>query len=170
MAKETLDFSNVKEGGGRFNKKRQPEGDYKAKIIKVENVTKKDNKKKKMWLFSIQVKTGIYPLYCGFGEAELWKIRQLWAAAGVNIPKKRVSLDPNTVVNKEIAVTLEDDEYDNKQQSTIAATFPLSDLDGDIDMEDDEGVEEEPKAKKKKKKKAKQAADEDMDEIDISDV
>jgi hypothetical protein len=170
MATETLDFSNVKEGGGRFNKKRQPEGDYKAKITKVENVTKKDNKKKKMWLFTISVKTGSYPLYCGFGENELWKIRQLWAAAGVNIPKKRVQLDPSSVVNKEIAVTLEDDEYDNKQQSTIAATFPLSDLDGDIDMDDDEGVEEAPKKKKKKKGKKVALADEDMDEIDISDV
>jgi hypothetical protein len=180
MAKgaQTLDFTNVKEGGGRFNKKRQEQGDYKAKILKVENVSKKGDKSRKMWLFSIKAGTGVYPLYCGFNENELWKIRQLWAAVGKNVPKKRVMVDPNTIVGLELAVTLEDDEYDNKQQSTIASTFPLSDLDSDIDDTDEEGTDEEdvedeepaPKAKKKKKKKAKAADDEDLEELDIDDV
>ena len=33
--KQNLDFTNVKDGGGRWNKKRFPEDDYRAKIAKM---------------------------------------------------------------------------------------------------------------------------------------
>lgn len=159
MAKEgkaqaaVVDFSNVKEGGN-FNKKHYPPGDYLAKVVKVQDVTKKDDKKVKMWLFTIEVKTGRYPYYVTPGaENQAWKVRNLFVAAGINVPKKRVNVDPNKVVGKEIGVTLDDEEYDGKMQSVIAATFPTSELDGDEpDGDEEEEVEDEPKAKKKKAK------------------
>lgn len=130
-----LDFTNVKEGGGSFNKKRQPEGDYRAKITKVQDSpSKKDNVMQ--WLFTIEVNGATYPYYCKHQENQLWKIRNLFVAAGISIPKKRVNVDPNKVVGKIIGVTLEDDEYEGKMQSNIAATFPASELDGD-DSEDE---------------------------------
>lgn len=149
-----MDFTNVKDGGN-FNKKRQPAGDYRAKIIKVEDTTKKDDEKVKMWLFHITVKSGTYPYYCTYtAENQLWKIRNLFIAAGINVPKKKMAIDPNKVVGREIGVTLEDDEYDGKAQSSIASTFPTSELEADApDDADDEAEEvEEPKAKKKKAK------------------
>lgn len=191
MAKDsqTLDFTNVKDGGGQFNKRRQPEGDYRGTILKVVTVSKKDNKRIKQWLFSIKVGTGVYPYYCGFEENVLWKIRNLFVAAGMNVPKKKVSVDPNKIVGKDIGVTLEDDEYEGKQQSVIASTFPVSELesdgeedeeeeeeesedeedeDEDEDEEEDEDDEEEeepePPKKKGKKKKA------DLEELDIEDI
>lgn len=131
-----LDFTNVKDGGGAFNKRRQPEGDYKAKITKVVDApSKKDGVM--MWLFTIEVGTGTYPYYCKHAENQLWKIRNLMVAAGISVPKKRVKVDPNTLVGKVIGVTLEDDEYDGKLQSNVAATFPASEVDGD-DLGDDE--------------------------------
>lgn len=149
MAKaQVLDMTNVSEGR-MFNKKRYPEGDYPGTITKVDDVRKKDDKSKKMWLFTIKVKGGVYPYYCGFGEKELWKIKNLWVAAGVALPAKKVKMDPNKLVNKEIGVTLEDDEYDGKAQSSIASTFPVSELEGIDDVDE----EEEPKAKKGKKDK-----------------
>jgi hypothetical protein len=170
-----LDFTNVKEGGS-FNKRHQAPGDYKAKVTKVaDEKSKKDGVK--MWLFTIEVGSGTYPLYCKHEENQLWKIRNLFVAAGINVPKKRVNVDPNKVVGKTIAVTLEDDEYEGKMQSTVAATFPVSELEatedeGDddeddteedtpsADDDDDEDEEEapQPKAKKKKEKKAKEAS------------
>lgn len=155
-----MDFTNVKDGGN-FNKKRQQSGDYRAKIVKVEDTTKKDDTSVKMWLFHIQVGSGTYPYYCTYtAENQLWKIRNLFIAAGINVPKKRVAIDPNKVVGREIGVTLEDDEYDGKKQSNIASTFPTSELTGDApdgaeDDDDEDDVEEAPK--KKKGKKAKEA-------------
>jgi hypothetical protein len=195
-AKQALDFTGVRDGGGLFNKKRQLAGDYRAKVTKVVSApAKKDGKMQ--WLFTIQVGTGSYPYYCKLVPEQLWKLRNLLMAAGLNVPKQRVSVDPNKVVNREIAVTLDDDEYDDgdkvHKQSAITATFPLAELDEDAqrDDEDDEDEEDEapqktqkrakvvededddeeeqvkPKAKAKAKKKRKVAKDEDLDELEI---
>jgi hypothetical protein len=196
MAKaHALDFTDVKEGGGRFRKTAYPPGDYPAKITKVEDAKKKaDNAP--MWLFSIQVKAGTYPYYCTFDANTLWKIRNLCVAAGVSVPRKRVKIDPNKLVGKDIGVTLDEEEYEGKMQGVVAATFPTSELDGDgseeedADSEEEEEEEEEeetaadddeeeedeedeaPPPKKKKKKKTKKVVDEeeDLEELDIEDV
>lgn len=167
-----LDFTNVKDGGGSFNKKRQPEGDYKAKVTKVVDApSKKDNVPQ--WLFTIEAGTGTYPYYCKHQENQLWKIRNLLVAAGISVPKKRVKVDPNMVVGKTIGITLEDDEYDGKMQSNVAAVFPASELSGDVDDEDteEETDEEEdeddtppPPAKKKKAPEPEPEDDDDEEE------
>jgi len=189
-----LDFTNVKEGGGNFNKKRQPEGDYRAKITKVQDApAKKDGVMQ--WLFTIEVGSGTYAYYCKHEENQLWKIRNLLVAAGLNVPKKKVKVDPNKLIGKEIAVTLEDDEYDGKPQSNIAATFPLNELEDDdvpdeaedededdtppppkkkaapAPVEEDEDEDEEPAPPPKKKKApAPVEDDDDLEEIDIDDT
>lgn len=168
-----VDFTNVKEQGDVFNKKRQREGDYKATIKSVQDSpSKKDNVNQ--WLFTIQVGTGTYPYYCKMQENQFWKIRNLLQAAGMNVPKKRVKVDPNKLVGRNIAVTLEDDEYDGKAQSNIAHTFALADLeddstpaeaeDGSDDPDDDEDEEEAPKPAKKAKAPPVPVDDDDEDE------
>lgn len=193
-----LDFTNVKEGG-TFNKKHQAPGDYKAKVMKVVDApSKKDGVAQ--WLFTISVNEGLYPYYCKHQENQLWKIRNLLVAAGISVPKKRVKVDPNMVVGKVIGVTLDDDEYEGKMQSNIAATFPASELEGADDDADDAEEEEDddeeptpPPAKKAKaapapveeddddeddeepvavvKKKTKAApVDDDLEELDVEDL
>lgn len=193
-----LDFTNVKDGGN-FNKKHQAPGDYKAKVVKVDDVAKKDDPSVKMWLFTIQVGTGTYPYYCTYtAENQLWKIRNLFVAAGINIPKKRMAVDPNKVVGKAIGVTLEDEEYEGKMQSVVQSTFPTSELEGDggsDEADDDEGeaeleevdtpqAEEKPKKKakdveapqegkkdkKKKDKKKDSVSDKELEELEIEDI
>lgn len=174
-AKEAVvDFTNVKDGGGSFNKKRQPAGDYKAKVIKVEDaVSKKDNIGQ--WLFTITAGDGgSYPYYCKHVENQYWKIRNLLIAAGIAVPKKKVKVNPNILVGKTIAVTLEDDEYDGKLQSNIAATFPISELGDQADDEDasddsDDDDDEEPTPPPAKKKKAPEPEPEDDDDDDDED-
>lgn len=156
-----LDFTNVKEGGGNFNKKRQPEGDYKAKILKVQDSPAKGDGIMQ-WLFTLEVGTGVYPYYCKHQENQLWKIRNLFTAAGISIPKKRVNVDPNKVVGKVIGVTLEDDEYEGKLQSNIAATFPASELEGD----DDEDTEDEAEVEDDAEEEVEVEADEDEEEVE----
>lgn len=162
---KALDFSNVKDGG-TFNKKHQAPGDYPATVVKVADAkSKKDDAL--MWLFTIKVGTGLYPYYCKLEENQLWKIRNLFTAAGMNVPKKRVNVDPNKVVGKKIGVTLEDEEYEGKMQSNVTATFPTSELedpdlsDGEEDEDtetadsgaDEDQADEPPKKKKSKKNK-----------------
>lgn len=187
VTKHVVDFSDVQDSGGRrFSKKRQPEGDYRAKIVAVEDSpSSKDGVAQ--YLFTIQVGRHTYPYYCKLQKNQLWKLRGLLKAAGLNVPSKRVNVDPTKAVNKEVAVTLEDDEYEGKPQSTVEAVFPLSELnegveDQDEDTEEEveeteeeetEEEEEEEPAPKPKKKKAAPAPvidDDELDELEVEDL
>mgnify|MGYP001405319969 CR=1 FL=1 len=156
MAKAAnLDFTNVKDGGN-FSKRHQPAGDYPGTITKVQDAKAKSDGTG-MWLFTIEVNGATYPLYCKFQENQLWKIRNLAVAAGMNVPKKRIKLDPNKLVGRSIGVTLEDEEYEGKMQSVVQATFPTSEL-GDSPIADDDDDDDEPPTSSKKKGKGKKAA------------
>ena len=188
-SKKALDFSDVKDGS-IFSTTHLEEGDYLAKIIQVEDRPAKDDED--MWVFAIQLqdrKSAVYPFYCKLVENQLWKLRNLLIAAGKSVPKKRVAVDPNSIVGKTIGVTLEDDEYEGRLKSSIAAVFPASELADDadpdedtaeeleLDEDEDDEEEEAPKkkakaapAKKSKSKKAKKKADDDDDELDLDDL
>lgn len=178
-ASQVLDFTDVKDGGS-FNKKRVPGGDYEARITKVADAPtkKKDDGTggEPQWLYTIEL-TKVYtdrkfPFYCKLTANQLWKLRNLFIAAGKPIPKKKVKLNPNLVVGKIIGVTLEDDEYEGKLQSNVVQTFPASDLVGsdddepedeyDEEAEDDE--EEEPAPAPARRKKAAPAPVEEEEE------
>jgi hypothetical protein len=192
-----LDFTKVKDGQ-MFSKRHQPAGDYLGKVTKVQDAKSKSDEAE-MWLFTIDVNGATYPLYCKLTENQLWKVRNLFTAGGINVPKKRVNVDPNKVVGRNIGVTLEDDEYEGKIQSVVQATFPVSELDmettesGDtddddeddedeppkkgkkskvVDDDDDEDEDEEPAPKKKGKNKGKKgkSSDDELDALDIDDI
>src|SRR5688572_11627977 len=120
-----IDFSKVPDGGGRFNKKRQPEGDYRGIITKVEDAaSKKDGGAQ--WLFTIKVGSGTYPYYCKLNAESYWKVRNLLHAAGIKVPDKRASVNPDKLVGKNIGVTLQDDEYEGRKQSNVDSVMPVS--------------------------------------------
>lgn len=197
---KAVDFSGVKDRGN-FNPKHIAEGDYAATVVKVEDAeSKKDGSFQ--YIFTIKVdkfSQNSYPYYCKLAENQLWKLRNLAVAAGLNVPKKRMKFDPNKVVGKKIGITMEDDEYEGKMKSVIGAVFPISELadgaieddtteaedefeeggpvavaaDDDFDPEEssDEPKKKKDKGKKKDKKgKKKKDADGDIEEMDISDV
>lgn len=172
-SKQALDFTNVKEGGN-FSKKHMPAGDYRAKVTKVEDAMPKDKEDKTpMWLFTFQLTTtpsATYPYYCKLQENQLWKVRNLLVAAGLNVPKKRVGVDPNKLLGKIIAVSLDDTEYNGKEQSEIGAVFSPNELDDSVEVEDPDDVddvdedEDEEVAAPPAKRKAAPAPVEDEDE------
>lgn len=126
-----LDFTNVKDQSG-INSKRIPAGDYAAIITKVEDAVAKD--KIKQWVFHIKVKdrpSSVFAYYCKHQENQLWKLRNLFIAAGKTVPKSKAKIDPNQVVGKLIGITVEDHEHENKEYSQITGVFPASEL-GDI--------------------------------------
>lgn len=171
---KTLDFTDVKDSGGRFNTRRQPAGDYRAKVMSVEDSPTKETNEDQ-WLFTIKVGSGIFPYRCKLVPNQLWKIRNLFVAAGLPAPKKKAAVDPNKVVGKDIAVTLEDDEYENKARSQIASVFPPSELeDGARGDEDDDEPEEKPAKDKASKEKAgkgkKGKKGKKLEELNIEDM
>lgn len=194
MAKATakaVDFSGVKDRGD-FNPRRVEAGDYLAKVTKVvDGEAKESGDFQYVFTFKInKFSQNSYPYYCKLQENQLWKLRNLLISAGLNVPKARMKLDPNKVVGKTVGITLEDDEYDGKLKSVIAAVFPaaeLADSSTDVEPEDEdededevdedevdednddeeEEVEEKPKKKKKKGKKKKSA---DVEELDLDDL
>ena len=171
---KALDFTNVKEVSG-INPVRMEEGDY-IGVVKAVNERESKKSGEPMWEFVIGLKdraTATYGYYCVLNVEQLWKVRNLLIAAGISVPKKRVKVDPNKVVGKEIAITLEDDEYEGKEKSTIAAVFSPAELnasitpdttDADDDDDDDEIEDEEPVEAPKRKRKAKPAPEPDDDD------
>lgn len=168
VAARTLDFTNVKESSG-ISKKHKPDGEYLARVTEVRDDPAKDGEA--MWMFIIQLsddRTATYPYYCKLVDNQLWKLRNLFLAAGKPLPKKAVKIDPNQVVGKEIGVILEGTEYEGREQSEIAGTIPKSELsdyapaepDDDDEEEEDEEVEEAPK----RRRKAAVVEEEDDDE------
>jgi len=130
VTSKVVDFSNVKEGGGSFNKRRVRSGDYLAKVVKVQDAEAKKSGAFQ-YLYTIQLvrhSQNKYPYYCQLEEKSLWKLRNLFIAGGVNVPKARVKLDPRKVVGKLIGVTMDDTEYEGKPQSEVVAVFPASEL------------------------------------------
>lgn len=185
--KRVLDFTNVKDSSG-INPKHRPAGDYRVKITKV---TEGDSSKgNPQWVFVMtpaDMQSAAYPYYCGLTAEQMWKIRNLLIAAGIDVPKKKVNVDPNKLVGREIGVTLDDDEYEGKLKSVITAVFPAEDLDDDDtpaaddvdEVEEEEEVEEpepEPVATRRAKPKAKPAPepeeveDEELEELDVEDL
>lgn len=160
---KNVDFSNVKDGGG-FNKSRIPAGDYLATVVKVEDAeSKKDNTFQ--YLFTIQVKSrpsSKFPYYCKLTENQLWKLRNLLIAAGISVPKKRMKVDPSRVVNKLIGISVEDTDYDGKEQSEITGVFPASELSEDVTVADDD--DEAPEALDDDDDTAEEAVDDDADD------
>src|SRR4051812_33860269 len=100
---KAVDFSGVKERGA-FNPKRIAEGDYAATIVKVEDAETKEGGDF-MYVFTIKVdkfSQHSYPYRCKLAENQLWKLRNIAVAAGLNIPKKRMKFDPNKVIGKKV--------------------------------------------------------------------
>src|SRR5882672_706287 len=173
---KTLDMTNVKDATrSGINPKRVAEGDYLARIVSVQDAEVKsgDNQGDFQWLFILSPELhplAKYPYYCKLDANQLWKIRNLLQSCGINVPKKRIKLDPEKVVGKLVAISLQDDEYEGKMKSTIASIFPPSDMEDtestDDEDEEDEDEEEEAPPARRVKRKAAPEPEEDEDEDD----
>lgn len=145
VKKRALDFTNVKDGG-EFSQPHQTPGDYAMKITGVsEGSSEKGND---YWTFTCQdvlKPRATYPYRCTLNEASLWKLRNLFVACGIPVPKKKVQVDPGKLVGKKFGAALEDEEYKDRLRSVIAAVFPVSDVvptENDSKPTDDEEVED----------------------------
>lgn len=182
MAKGTVvDFTGV-EGGGRT---RVPEDDYRLKCVQIKPDTSKAGNS--MWVWKWEIVGG---KFAGktlidrttFTKESLWKLKQILEAFGITVPNKRVALNPQKYIGKELGATVVDDEYENRISSKIADYVSLDVLEADEDeemdddTEEDEDQEEEPTPKKGKKgkkgKKSKPVSDEEeeIEDLDLDEL
>ena len=123
MAKITLDFSNVSEGS-TFSPRRLPEGSYLADIAKVEVKTSKAGNPMLVYTFiPVEHPTAVYPYYVLLDEKQLWKFRALLLAAGKDVPKRKVTVDPESIVGTRIMIDLEGSEWEGREKSVVAGVF-----------------------------------------------
>ena len=143
MPKITVDFSNVREGSS-FSPRRLPEGSYLADIAKVEQ--KESKAGNPMLVYTIipaEHPTAVYPYYILLDEKQLWKFRALLLAAGKDVPKRKVTVDPEAIVGRQIMIDLEDDEWEGREKSVIAGVFKpekstQTSTEGEIEFDVDE--------------------------------
>ena len=192
---KVVDGTNVKERG-QFNPRHKEPGDYLAVIVAVDDHTSKNGGDG--WVATLQLDSdsrATYPYYMQLGEKTAFKVWSIFEAAGIPLPKKRVKIDPNRLVNREVGIALEDDEFNDRVKSSIIQVFPPVELEANaseaVDEEEvdeveeieDEEVDEEPPPPARKKAPAKRAPakkapakkvaddeiDEDLDELDLDE-
>lgn len=149
--KITLDFSKVEERSG-WNYKEMPEGLHEFKIELVD--LKDANDGTAMWTYGLRptnpkYKTRLFPYYCKHQQNQLFKLRNLFTAAGLSVPKKRTALDPDAPVGKIIAAEVSDASGQYAGRSEIDGVYDRSiiddedQVDGDEDEVDEDDIDDE---------------------------
>lgn len=137
-----VDFSDVKERSG-FNPKHQEPGDYLLKITKAELGKSKGGEPQITVSFQDQnLRSAVYPYYCPLSTNMLWKIRNVFIAAGQKVPKGKGRIDLDKIINKEVGATLGDDEYNGQLKSVIENLFHKDELEP-VEAEDDDAPEDD---------------------------
>lgn len=167
-AKISVDFTGIDRGGGGGTNPRFPEGDYLARVVGCELRTKKDDPSKRHLLWKLSIIEGdkravgkTFNHRTGLSQEALWSLRGfLMDLLGADkVPQSAVDIPIAKIVDakKKIGITLEDDMFNDKETSKVAATFPAA------DWENLKGSAEEPEA-------AADDDDDDEDEIDVDDL
>lgn len=185
---EKVDFSGVEgEPGGR-RRKQVPEGDYAAKITKWEKGWKNNDKSNApyfRWVMTIsqgeRKGTPVYGFLTSLKPEALFNLRNLiWAATGKNVAgKSGYAFDPDKLIGKEVAITVEDEEFTDKNDkvrisSRVVDVQPVSSLESDEEEEDDDededDEEEEDEDEDDEDDEEDDEDDEDDDELEDVDV
>lgn len=148
-----VNFEDTESRGGKKStggRKHYPEGDYHVKVTTAQ-LGKSQEKETPRIELALQIVSGKHKggtlrddLY--LVEKALWRVRQTMEAMGIKVPSKRIKIDVAKFKNKEYAVTLADEEYDDKVYSRVVDSFSLDELDDDEDDsvdEEDEDVEDD---------------------------
>ena len=171
----TVDFTNVKDPS-QYNPKHIEPGEYVGRVKSVEQVEAKADGSP-MWVFGISlddVPGAVYPYYVKLefdGErSQAWKLRMILTAAGFNVAKKAIKIDPNKVVGRPVGVEIEEDEYQGRIKGSVRRFLPVSEVAGPgatVTDEDDE--DETPPAKAPAKRTRRKAAPEPVEDDDDAD-
>lgn len=151
VKKMKLDFSKVEERSG-YNTKGMPLGLHAFKVVDVHEQDAPDGTG--MWVFDLvpvaeAFKAKRFPYYCKLQANQLWKLRDLFVAAGVDVPKRAVTLDPNKVMGKTVAGEVQEGTGNFSDRTEINGIYGLDILGDDVpepadDEDDDQDEYDEP--------------------------
>jgi hypothetical protein len=186
-ARIIMDFTDVKDQSP-ISPTHQPPGDYKGFVKAVDySVSQNENKTPQLVyvIADADRPSATYRYNCPLTKPSAWKIRNLFIAAGVEVPKKRMNIASvaEKILNREIGMTLDDDEYEGRLRSQIQRVFPVGELPADEDEETPaqrrkarRAAEDAKRAKAKPGKKDEELEDvdeeedEDLDELELDDL
>jgi hypothetical protein len=117
-----VDFSDVESGGGGgFH---IPEGEYGVIVDSAEvGISSNDNEQIE-WHFKGtdgKAKGKLFYFYTPLVEQALWKLRQTLEGLGVEVPDSVMDVDLDELEGLEGTAVVEDDEYQGKTRSKLAA-------------------------------------------------
>lgn len=184
----SVDFSGTDSRGGAKGSRSYhfPPNDYAAKVKSAELAKSSEKETPEVKVVYVVTKgkykgkTIIDDLY--LTKKALWRVRQTWEAAGIKVPSSKVKLNPAKIVGKEVAITIDDDEYENKVRSRVVDTYKLSefeelqenedeDLEEDEDEEDDEGEDEEDEEDEDEEEDEEDEEDDDeLEDVDLDEI
>lgn len=172
----SLDFEGVESGGGGF---RIPEGDYRMKVVKVEDTESDAGNSMFKWTFEgmeKKAKGKKFYLYTVYDPPDsLWKLKSLLEALGTEVPDGAMDLDLDEMVDLELIGQVGDEEYQNKTTSKLQDFSPIDGDDGDTDGDDKKkpaGKDKKSTKKGSKKELEAMTADEvkELDEEGMEEV
>lgn len=170
MAKKIkLDFSKVEERSG-YNSRQMPEGLYEAKVVALEQKEAPDGTAMLVYALSptsSKYATRNFPHYCKLQQNQLWKLRDLFVAAGETIPKKATQIDPEKIIGAKVAIEVGDGTGQYSDRSEIVSIYPLSTLEGlDDDADEDDELEDADEADEEYDDEAEDSDEDDEDDSD----
>jgi len=173
MAKRIrLDFSKVEERSG-WNTKHIPEGLHEMEIVAVDD--KEANDGTDMLTYALvptdpRYKTRRFPWYCKIQPNQLFKIRDLFVAAGIPVPKKALNIDPDKPIGKLVAAEITDATGQYEGRSEVNGIYELSILGdgGSSPSDDDEDDEEYDEDEVDEDYEDEPEEDEEEEEVDYS--
>lgn len=149
-----LDFTSVEKSS--YNTRQMPAGLYEARITEVVQKSAQDGTDMLVYTLAPthpQYRGRRFPYYCKLSPNQLWKLRDLLVAAGEDIPRRAVRVQPEKIVNRLLCIEVSDDTYGGTVRSTVDSVyswdvlrpnekFSEKDPAGDTveDDDDDEGI------------------------------
>ena len=149
---------------------RVPDGDY---LVRVANASLEDTKDgdSQYIRFGLSIIDGTHTgknlrHTNSLKPNALFALRNTLEALGYPIPAGSFDLDLDEITGLEMAVAVENEEYNGKDQSRVVDVFSSDDYEIEDDEDEDEDDEEEEETPKRKKKKSKPEPEEDEDDED----
>lgn len=176
MPKFKVDFTETESRGGKKSsggRKHYPPGDYAVKCTRA-TLVKSSEKETPGVQVTFKITSGAEK----GGEVSdtlwltpksLWRLRNALEAMGIKIPSKAVNVDTSIMVGKTLAITLDDEEYENKVYSRVVDTFLISELEEVEDDEETEGLGTDEDDEEEEVEKGSDD-DDDLEEIDLDDL
>lgn len=119
-----LDFTSVEKSS--YNTRQMPAGLYEARITEVVQKSAQDGTDMLVYALTPthpQYRGRRFPYYCKLSPNQLWKLRDLLVAAGEDIPRRAVRVQPEKIVNRLLCIEVSDDTYGGTVRSTVDSVY-----------------------------------------------